>query len=322
MFTHLNGSDALLAPPAEGEPPETAVLRRVLGRLGDYAALIIGPLNMRPAGASLLSCTARRVEVRVSTPGSHIVLAFAPDADLSAEVFWLRAVAGARIPAPRLIAHDLSCAVAPCAYAIEGYLSGTTLDRLADGALTRVAARQIGRALRRIHQIAAPGFGRPTAAGRWPTRTWHATLTAWLDQDGLLTRAQTTLGDDLFALVRAATLDHPALAWERPSVVHGAVAPARALVSIGDGVQLEALIRPGAIVGGDPLFDLACGLLPCHPAPFRQGLLEGYTASGLLAPEQEERLQRLGLLLRVADVLRAGDAEAITQLLDELQTPG
>ena len=80
-------------------------------------------------------------------------------------------------------------------------------------------------------------------------------------------------------------------------MIHGAVEPSRALVTVGDSVQLEALVRPGEIVGGDPLFDLAHGLLPRHPASFRQGLIEGYGASGALAPEQEDRLRRLRLLL-------------------------
>ncbi len=71
-------------------------------------------------------------------------------------------------------------------------------------------------------------------------------------------------------------------------MIHGAVEPSRALVTVGESVQLEALTRPGEIVGGDPLFDLAHATLPRHPAAFQQGLLEGYSAAGPLAPEQEE----------------------------------
>jgi hypothetical protein len=83
-------------------------------------------------------------------------------------------------------------------------------------------------------------------------------------------------------------------------------------------MQLEALTRPGELVGGDPMFDLACGLLPRHPASFRQGLLEGYTASGALDAAQQERLRRLGLLLRTADALESGDAAAQVRLPDEI----
>jgi hypothetical protein len=109
-------------------------------------------------------------------------------------------------------------------------------------------------------------------------------------------------------------------------VIHGAVEPSRALVTVGDSAQLEALVRPGEIVGGDPLFDLAHGLLPRHPASFRQGLIEGYSAAGALVPEQEDRLRRLRLLLHVADTLWRDDADGAARLLREvadiLQTLG
>jgi hypothetical protein len=300
------------------DPTCSDARRRILARLGEYVALIVAPLNLRPNAAALLAADDQRIEVRVSTPGAHIVLAIAPEGDLAAEVFFLRMLAGKFLPVPRLIAHDLSCTLVPFTYAIESYSGGASLDRLDDGPLVRVAARQVGRTLRRAHQLAAPGFGRPTTTGRWSTRGWGAALAAWLAQRETPARAAEVLGADGLAALRAATLDHPSLALERPCVIHGAVEPARALVTVGDSAQLEALARPGAIVGGDPLFDLAHGTLPRHPAAFRQGLLEGYSAAGALAPEQEQRLRRLRLLLHVADTLWRGEADAVGRLPDEV----
>jgi len=309
MWSQLNRSDI----PAD-DPAYSDARRRLLGRLGDYAALIVAPLNLRPIAAVLLAEDAERIEVRVSTPGSHIVLVIAPDDDMAAEAFFLRALADKHLPLPRLIAHDLACTLVPFTYVIEGYVGGIPLDRLEDGPLVRIAARQVGRTLRRMHQVAAPGCGRPATSGRWPLHGWDAVLGAWLARRETLVRAHEVLGGELLAALRAATLDHPALACEHPRVIHGAVEPARALVAVGESAQLEALVRPGEIVGGDPLFDLAHGTLPRHPAAFRQGLLEGYNAAGPLAPEQEDRLRRLGLLLHVADTLWRGDAEAIARL--------
>jgi hypothetical protein len=101
-------------------------------------------------------------------------------------------------------------------------------------------------------------------------------------------------------------------------VIHGALEPTRAIVTVGDTAQLEALTRPGSLVGGDTLYDLSKGLLPRHTAPFRQGLLEGYTASGALAAEQEQRLRRLSLLLLTADTLWRGDEAALARLPGEV----
>jgi aminoglycoside phosphotransferase (APT) family kinase protein len=292
--------------------------RRILGRLGAYAELIVRPLNLRPTAATLLYEDDQRIEVRVSTPRSHVVLAIAPDGDLAAEIAWLRALAPANLPIPRLIASDLSCTLVPFTYAIESFVGGWPLDRLPADARMRVAARQVGRTLRRAHQIPASGFGRPTTTGRWPARTWRDALYGWLDRHETRARAEELLGAETTLLVLDATVDHPALACEQPWSIHGAVEPARAIVTVGETVQLEALARPGELVGGDPMFDLAHGLLPRHPAPFRQGLLESYTAAGPLAPAQEERLRRLGLLLLVADTLWRAEPAALARLPDEV----
>ncbi len=318
VFAHLNGSDELPDLVEESAPYRASMRRRVLARLGEYAALIVGPLNLRPTAATLLAEDDARVEVRISTPGSHVVLVLAPDGDLAAEVCFLRTLAGARLPVPRLIAHDLSCAVVPFTYALESYAGGAPLDRLEPGPLMRVAARQVGRMLRRAHHLTAPGFGRPTVTGRWPARAWPVALAEWLERRELFGRAAEVLGADGTTALRAATLDHPALVWERPCAIHGAVEPARAIVTVGDSAQLEALTRPGDLVGGDPLFDLAYGLLSRHPSAFRQGLLEGYTAAGTLDREQEQRLRRLRLLLDVSDVLWRDDPGARARLPDDV----
>jgi len=309
MWSHLSRPDI-----APDDPAYSDARRRLLGRLGEYAALIVAPLNMRPTGVALLRDDDARIEVRISTPGAHVVLAIAPEGDLAAEVFFLRMLAGKRLPVPHLIAHDLASTLVPFTYVLHSYAGGAPLDQLEDGPLMRVAARQLGRTLRRAHQLAAPGFGRPTTTGRWPTRSWRAALEGWLARRETLARAKEVLGADSLAILRAATLDHPALACERPSVIHGAVAPARALATIGDSAQLEAIARPGELVGGDGLFDLAYGLLPGHPAAFRTGLLEGYTAAGALAPEQQERLRRLRLLLHTAEVLWRAEPDELAEL--------
>jgi len=300
------------------DPSYSDVRRRVLGRLGEYASLAIGPLNLRPTAATLLREDDQRVELRVSTPSSHVMLVIATDGDLAPEVFWLRALAASNLPIPRLIAHDLSLATLPFAYALESYIGGSPLDWLEDGPRMRVLARQAGRTLRRSHQVAAPGYGRPVLSGRWPADSWPQVLGGWLARRETLARAEELLGLECAVALLDATIDHPALACVRPCVIHGAVEPARMIVTVGDTMQLEALTRPGDLVGGDPLFDLAHGLLPRHPAAFRQGLIEGYSASGPLDAEQEGRLRRLGLLLLAADTLEHGDAATLARLPDAI----
>jgi hypothetical protein len=59
-------------------------------------------------------------------------------------------------------------------------------------------------------------------------------------------------------------------------------------------------------------------MLPRHPAAFRQGLIEGYSAAGPLDAEQQGRLRRLGLLLLAADTLQNGDTAAQARLPEEI----
>lgn len=307
VFAHLNRGAQALERELEPSEAEDAAAQRLLDRLGEYAALAIGPLNMRPTSAVLLAEEPGRVEVRVSTAGRHIVLVLATQGDLAAEVFFLRSMALKNLPAPRLIGYDLCPGRLPCTYALLSHVSGGPLDAVADQTLQRVAGRGIGRSLRRLHQCEAPSFGRPGPGGRWAPLGWHEALLDWLGRRMVLTRAEGLLGPELAGSLRAATLDHPDLVWTQPRALHGAVRPACALVTVGESIQLEALHRPGDLVAGDPLFDLAHALLPQHPPGFRQGLVEGYCGSGPLDLGQERRLRRLELLLWAANELERAD---------------
>lgn len=308
MWAHLNQN---LHP---DDPASSEALRRILARLGDYVAAIVEPVKVRPTGATLVCATNRRIEVRMTTATNHLLLVIAPDGNLAHEVFFLRMLATRDLPAPRLMTYDLSCATVPFTYALETYPGNLTLAALNDTALARVAGRQIGRILRRVHRIEAPGFGAPTPTGRWTARTWRDALARWLDEQGVAARAETVLGSDVTAALYAATLDHPALACAQPRVLHGAIEPSRAIVTIGESVQLEGLVRPEAPVGGDPLFDLAYALSSCQSPVFRQSVLEGYEMGGALTAEHHARLDRLRLLIDVVHAFELADPVVLAGL--------
>jgi aminoglycoside phosphotransferase (APT) family kinase protein len=301
---HLDPDDSAYSDP----------LRRILARLGDYAAAIVEPLKVRPTGATLVCATNRRIEVRMTTATSHLLLVIAPESDLAHEVFFLRMLAAHDLPAPRLITYDLSCATVPFTYALETYPGSLTLAALDHAALVRVAGRRIGRVLRRVHRIEAPGYGAPTPTGRWLARTWREALMRWLEQRNFDAQAETALGSDVATMLRAATLDHPAFACTQPRVLHGAIEPSCVVVTVGESVQLEGLVRPETPVGGDPLFDLAYALSACQSPVFRQSVLEGYEMGGSLTVEQYARMDRLRLLIEVVRALEMGDPAVLTGL--------
>ncbi|MGB9753951.1 phosphotransferase [Roseiflexus castenholzii] len=308
MWAHLNRELDL------DDPAPSDALRRIVARLGDYVAAIVEPLKVRSTGATLVCATNRRIEVRITMATSHLLLVIAPDADLAHEVFFLRMLAAHDLPAPRLITSDLSCTTVPFTYVIETYTGGLTLDSLDQAALVRVAGRQVGRTLRRVHRIEAPGYGAPTPTGRWSARTWRDALVRWLEQRNFDAQAETVLGSDVVAALRAATLDHPVFACAQPRVLHGAIEPSRVIVTVGESVQLAGLVRPEAPVGGDPCFDLAYALSSCQSSVFRQSVLDGYEMGGALTADHHARVDRLRLLIDVVHAFEMADAVVLAGL--------
>jgi hypothetical protein len=72
-YSHLNH----YIPPSSEEGLSDA-WRRSLGRLGDYTAIVVRAMNLRPLGVALHAQTAEHLLVRLSLPGEHLILRVAP----------------------------------------------------------------------------------------------------------------------------------------------------------------------------------------------------------------------------------------------------
>jgi hypothetical protein len=267
---------------------------RVLSRLGDYTASILRALNMRPTDVTILRQTPDHVLVRLSTPSEHFVLRIAPEGHLLREVFFGRTMAAHRLPAASLMYYDLKRTLVPFDYTVERHVCGIGAHQIDAEAphLLHAAARQAGRTLARMHRVRAEGWGHPSASGRWLVPDWvgllaeiHASL------------APPTLAAPVFSATEQrlaeAALRHPALAEVQPCLLHGAPGPHSVRCTIGEHVQLEALVDPGPLVAGDGMLDIARALDPAYPAPWREGLLDGY---GAVRPLNDAERERLGLL--------------------------
>jgi aminoglycoside phosphotransferase (APT) family kinase protein len=277
------------------DPNYSDAWRRVLGRLGDYTALILRSLNMRPTDIVLLDQTPAHVRVRVSTSTAHFVLRIAPEGDLAGAVHFGRVMASQRLPAARIIHADMTCSLVPFTYIIEGYVCGTGIDLIDAPHLVRAAARQVGRLLRRMHRVSAAGWGRPNRNGRWALSNWRAVLGSL---HAMLAPAsvEALLFNETERIAIATLLDHPTLVVTEPRLMHGALSPHVACCTVGEHVQLEALTDPGWSVCGDGLLDLAWGLNPTFRPEWREGLFEGYNALATLSAAETERLRLLRLL--------------------------
>lgn len=270
---------------------------RVLSRLGEYTGMIMRALNMRPAEVSLLAQTHAHILVRVSSPGEHLVLRIAPEGHLIREVFFGRTMAQHHLPAAPIVYADLKRSVVPFDYTLERYICGVGAHQIDSRAphLLRPAARQAGRILRRMHRVAMPGWGMPSAAGRWLIPDWPAVL-AYLHETQSPLSTAALVFDEAQQQAIAAALEHLAALDVQPRLVHGAFAPQSTRYTIGEHIQLEAFVDPGSVVAGDGLLDLAWGLSPAYPDDWRAGLLAGYAAVTPLSAAEQQRLRLLRLL--------------------------
>ena len=183
----------------------------------------------------------------------------------------------------------------PFAYTLESFVPGAPATTIGEEHLLRGAGRQAGRALRRMHRISSPGSGRPSPAGRWPNLRWPVALRQLSARLAPPPADALVFGEAERAAVEALLAD-PRLEIAQPVLMHGAFGPAAVRCTAGVHVQLEAIVEPGQLVGGDGLLDLAFGLVPEHPAAWCEGLLDGYCATAPLSSAEEERLPLLRLL--------------------------
>ncbi|MCU0491259.1 MAG: phosphotransferase [Chloroflexaceae bacterium] len=283
-YQHLNqyvGQDAGYTP----------AWSRVLERLGDYTALIIQSLQLRPDAVVLLEQTTQYLLVRATAQNRHVVLRIAPEADLTGLVFFGRAMAQHQLPAAQIMQYDLGRVMVPFAYTVESYVCGLPAAQLEASDKLRQAARQAGRALRRMHRVAAPGWGRPKSVGRWPSPDWPTVLAGLHEMLSFPPYDELVFNEDERAAVAELLASLPPLA-SGPVLTHGAMGPQAVRCTMGEYVQLEALVEPGAVLGGDGLFDLALGLNPAYPQAWCDGLLEGYASQSPLTAAERERLNR------------------------------
>jgi hypothetical protein len=264
--------------------------QRTLARLGSYTAMIVQTLNLRPSAAAVHQQTDRHLLVRLTLPQEHLILRIAPEADLGAYVYLLRACAGHSIPSARLIHRDLSRGMVPFAYVLESYVPGRPADQLAAGSELWGAGRQAGRLLRRIHRISTPSAGRPNEIGRWPQQDWPAVV-----QRLAVRRRLEPTDSILFNPTERATLagisSRPELQQVPITLLHGDFGPQAVRCTSGEHVHVEALAGAGDEIGGDPMFDLALALRPGYRADWGSGVLDGYLAGSKLNDHEQRRLE-------------------------------
>ena len=300
--------------------------RAILNRLHDYVALVVQPFKLRVRALMIQQILPQRIEIRVSGT-SVVTVVFAPAEQLAGEVAFLRACALKQLPVPKIIHADISYNFLPVGFVLYNHITGTAVTDVEDATLQRMAARQVGRTLRVMHALPMAGWGWPTPLQKWEIKDWRSALQRWFRETTAIDQLQSATAASILARFWDEIIQDDIMGNMEPSCVHGDLHMQHVYVTVHSHVQLEGVVRPGLIVAGDPMFDLAATMRTSNSLAFRQGVIEGYTATVALRPDEVLRIKRLAVVWRIYDLLidnRVDEQillQSITTALDGFTNP-
>lgn len=290
---------ALRTPQASDTPPGPAELSRAIARAVGVGVAGIEPAILRGTFRWVVFAAladGRRVVARINRLG-HPALA-------EGLVLEERLAARLRplgIPAPAVLAVDLSGAVLPAAFAVAERLEGATLGDLeGDEAAVLAGLRSFGAVLRRLHEVRLPGAGPldvAPLAGRFPSwgdylRTHADDHLAACARAGALDAAEAARAARLLEELAAGSAAGPA-----DRVLHGD--PGGPNVFLSADRAVSGLVDWEDALVGEPLFELAsCACF--HPERRWSSLFEGYGVGPALPAADRRRFWLLVLRIALA----------------------
>jgi hypothetical protein len=247
--------------------------------------LVSGALGVEAIAAEPVAGSVGNQSYRVRVAGGpDVFLKTGPREMLRAEWWACRRVRAARLPAPEITAWSFDD---EHAYLILVLIPGAPSE-------SREVWLSAGRAMRLVHDIPVPGYGRLVVRGDEA----RGAFASWADAVGDILAAVPSLvdagvlepGPARKAVAACGGLGRDGLGFDGPGVLlHRDLKP---LHVFGEGARLTGLIDWGDVGAGDPLFDVA--RLSMAPEPLVTAFLAGY---GL------DRSPELGARLRAYRIL-------------------
>jgi fructosamine-3-kinase len=188
---------------------------------------------------------------------------------------------------------DYSKKVVPYIYQVREFVDGIHANNKVSLKLQHNGAYLAGQELRKIHSISVKGFGTINSEGKWTKANWSSTLKEFLDpyaQDKCATKIFTQQEIDK---VYEHTIYNKELEIKKPWLIHGDIQDDHFVYNPEQ--NKITFIDPGSMIGGDPMFDLACSSMPWSRKVFFKGLREGYELSKPLTDYEQYRFKKLQL---------------------------
>lgn len=231
--------------------------------------------------------------VEVASSKGKLIIKLSPYDDLAAEPYFYETLRRYGLPVPEVVAADFTRRTIPFMYEIFEHLDGADVDHLTLSQHER-AGSIIGGAMRRMHRIEMPGFGHPMPDASWS----HANFADAL-MDEYFNEAEVGVAVQVFDPNEidqvGQILARADFSVSQARLIHCDAGRGNFLFTVGTEPELKAIIDPGGIIGGDPLWDLAIATNDFDS--FGKGVREGYVSEGPDLAVSESRSLRIYHLL-------------------------
>lgn len=263
---------------------------QIYQNLDDYVEKILNQVGVTVLSVSRLPGETN-VNVRVkSRNGEYVIRISCWRRELLVSNVFYNTAYSRGIPVPEVVLYDDSCSVIPFEYQVVKFVESESVDK----SQVRNAGKALGSTLRKLHSISMHGFGTPIDLERWKHASWLELLSkVYLHSDFMKARTAVYSKKEV-AQIEKMTFENGSLEISDPKLIHGDVSINNCLFhQVISGMKLCALIDPGTIISGDPMFDMAMALN--NEDEFSEGVKDGYDLSAL-TKEDAYRLERLRIL--------------------------
>ncbi|MDD3647287.1 MAG: aminoglycoside phosphotransferase family protein [Candidatus Dojkabacteria bacterium] len=195
-----------------------------------------------------------------------------------------------KIPSPKVIKYDSTLKIIPFEYQIISYIKH---DKFNSTYSKQQMGKAYGKILKKMHRIKTPGYGKPKNENEFIDNTWEESLQrAYLQSTFLRVKSELYSKDEISQIETLFTKEN--IAITQPYLIHGDVSVNNVLFRMGrNAAKVAAIIDPGSLISGDPLFDIA--MLVNDNDEFSKATLHSYGISGF-SDKQNFRLRILRLL--------------------------
>ncbi len=242
--------------------------------LEKYLTRILSSKDIIPIKAKLLGGESN-VNVKVITKNSAYVIRINPWKNelIISNCFYKKAK---NIPCPKVKIFDESHTIIPYDYQIINFIKGDTITNF-DNKFHKEAGILIGESLHELHKIQVSGFGAPISRNKWNSISWLETLREVYLKSGHLQNKNRLFTSKETQEIEDLTFFNYKLKIKTPKLIHSDIGVGNSLFEVKKNkIKLVAIIDPGSIIGGDPMFDLA--MTTSENTNFSKGIWESYNS--------------------------------------------